>query len=70
MEVVMGIMIVIMIVGFSVWGHHDRMTGGHDKECPKEERIIKEDEHNKDDCNKHEKSKEDSAIDNKESPNY
>lgn len=35
MSVVMGVMVVLMIVGFLGFGHHHGMMGGHDKEAPR-----------------------------------
>ncbi|HAG51957.1 MAG: hypothetical protein A2X87_06180 [Deltaproteobacteria bacterium GWC2_42_51] len=63
MEIFMGIMMLVMIIGFSVFGHHQGMMGGHDKECPKEEQVIKHDGHEKDDCKEAMESQEDRAID-------
>lgn len=45
MSVVMGVMVVLMIVGFLGFGHHHGMMGGHDKEDHKEESVIHD--HNK-----------------------
>lgn len=52
MEIVMGVMIIIMLVGFSIFGHHRGMMEDHDKGCPKQGQIIKHDGHEKDDCKK------------------
>lgn len=40
MSVVMGVMIVLMVVGFLGLGHHHGMMGGHDKEETKKESVI------------------------------
>ncbi|MBI5588117.1 MAG: hypothetical protein HY889_07105 [Deltaproteobacteria bacterium] len=45
MGVVMGVMIIIMAVGFLGFGHHHNMMGGHGKEEQKNESTIHD--HNK-----------------------
>jgi uncharacterized protein YxeA len=63
MEIIMGIMIVAMIVGFSVFGYHDRMMGGHDKDTQKEEQVIKDNDHKKSDCKATRDDQNDNATD-------
>ena len=63
MEIVMGVMIVVMIVGFSVFGYHDRMMGGHSKDTQKEEQVIKDNDHKKSDCKAIRDDQKDNATD-------
>lgn len=42
MSVVMGVMVVLMVVGFLGFGHHHGMMGGHDKENQKKESVMRD----------------------------
>lgn len=63
MEIVMGVMMAVMIIGFVVFGHHQGMMGGHDKDKQKEEQVIKDNDHKKSDCKVTGEGQEDSATD-------
>ncbi|MBI5892877.1 MAG: hypothetical protein HZB79_04370 [Deltaproteobacteria bacterium] len=57
MGIMMGIMVIAMAAGFSMFGHHKEMITNHDEMLKKEEQIMHEDKNEKENSSIEEKEK-------------